>query len=485
MTDDVLPDLIDSGIRSIAAALREGSATALGLAEAVFDRIDERNGGAPSHDGGPQAVNAWSDLDRSTALAQAAEADIRIAGGDPSFLAGVPVGVKALYAVAGQPLTASSRVLEGRVADRDSAAWAAFASAGAVYVGHAHTHEFAAGGTTDQVGNPWDLARSPGGSSGGSAAAVAAGMVPLALGTDTAASLRVPAAFCGVSSFKPSFGRSPMDGVLPLSITLDHTGPIARTLDDCAIAFEVLSGAPRAYDPFGIGTRPPVPAPGPADLRGVRIAVTDRVEHVGVDVEPDILEGYRRARAALEELGAEIVELPAAPDLDKADYDTILVSDARHAHTGFADRVEHYRPSTRGFIAHGTRPLPVDMYLAAQQRRVAVAAAWQAWFAEHRIEAILEPTTATTPGVRGHGYDAGEPIGGVDPLTCFTATWNVTGSPVAALPSGLGTQTGLPIGVSLIGPGESDARVLSIGIALQAVLPVPLAPFPWASSSPS
>jgi len=479
VTDDVLAPLIDSGIRGIAAALREGSASAVGLAEAVFARIEERNGGAPSHDGAPDAVNAWSDLDRSVALAQAAEADRRIAAGDPSLLAGVPVGVKALYAVAGQPLTASSRVLEGRVADRDSAAWAALAGAGAVYVGHAHTHEFAAGGTTDQVGNPWDLSRSPGGSSGGSAAAVAAGMVPLALGTDTAASLRVPAAFCGVSSFKPSYGRSPMDGVLPLSITLDHTGPIARTLDDCAIAFEVLSGAPRAHDPFGIGARPAVGAPAPADLRGVRIAVTDRVANVGVDVEPDILDGYERARAALVELGAALVELPAAPDLDKADYDMILIAEARHAHSGYADRDEAYRPSTRGFIAHGSSALPVDRYLDAQQRRIGVAAAWQAWFAEHRVEAILEPTTATTPGVRGHGYDAGEPIGGVDPLTCFTATWNATGSPVAALPAGLGARTGLPIGVSLIGPGESDARVLSIGMALQGLLPVPIAAFPW------
>lgn len=474
MTNDVHASLIDVGIRRIAAALRDGSANAVGLTEAVFDRIDARNGGAPSHDGAPDAVNAWSDLDRSAALAQAAGADARIAAGDASLLVGIPVGVKALYAVAGQPLTASSRVLEGRVADRDSAAWAALAAAGAVYVGHTHTHEFAAGGTTDQVGNPWDLARSPGGSSGGSAAAVAAGMVPLTLGTDTAASLRVPAAFCGVSSFKPSFGRSPMDGVVPLAITLDHTGPIARTLDDCAIAFEVLSAAPRGHDPFGIDARPRVPAPTPADLRGVRIAVTDRVESVGVDVDPDILDGYRQARAALEELGAQFVELPAAPDLDKDDYDTILIAEARYAHVEFADRAEDYRPSTRGFIAHGTSPLPVDRYLAAQERRVAVAAAWQAWFAEHGVEAILEPTTATTPGVRGHGYDAGEPIGGVDPLTCFTATWNVTGSPVAALPTGLGARSGLPVGVSLIGPGESDARVLGIGIALQSLLTPPL-----------
>lgn len=473
VTDDAHARLIDAGIRPIATALRARETTAIALAEAALGRIAERNGGPPSFDGDPAAVNAWEHLDPSATLAQAAEADRRVAAGDPSPLLGVPTGVKALYAVAGQPLTASSRVLDGHVATQDSAAWAALAAAGAVYAGHTHTHEFAAGGTTDQVGNPWDLARSPGGSSGGSAAAVAAGMVPLALGTDTAASLRVPAAFCGVSSFKPSFGRSPMDGVLPLSITLDHTGPIARTLEDCAIAFEVLSGAPRAADPFGVGARPPVPAPGAADLRGVRIAMTDRVDTIGVDVDPDILEGYLRARTALEALGAELVELPAAARFSFSDYDAILIAEARRAHAAFADRDAAYRPSTRAFIAHGTEPMPVDAYLAAQERRFAATAAWSSWFAEHRVDAILEPTTATNPGLRGHGYEAGEPIGGVDPLTCFTSTWNVTGFPVAALPAGLGSDSGLPVGMSLIGAGDADARVLAVGIALQAVIPPP------------
>jgi aspartyl-tRNA(Asn)/glutamyl-tRNA(Gln) amidotransferase subunit A len=474
VTDDDVSGLIDAGMPAIAAALRAGTTTAVALAEAVLARIEARNGGLPTFDGAPDALNAWEHLDPRTTLEQAHAADRRIAEGDPSILLGIPIGVKALYAVAGQPQTASSRMLDGHVSRVDSAAWAALSAAGAVYAGHTHTHEFAAGGTTDQVGNPWKLALSPGGSSGGSAAAVAAGMVPLALGTDTAGSLRVPAAFCGVSSFKPSFGRSPMDGVLPLSATLDHSGPIARTLLDCAIAFAVLSAAPRPAEPFGVGRRAGVPVPEPADLRGRRIALTDRPDLVDLDVEPDILDGLAAARAALEELGAEIVELPSVAGLGLDEYDTILIAEARHAHARWADRAAGYRPSTREFIAHGAESMPVDVYLDTQARRIEVTARWEAWFSAHRIDAILEPTTAIGARARGHGYDAGRPIGGTDPLTCFTATWNVTGSPVAALPAGLGARTGLPVGVSLIGPGDADADVLAIGIALQALLPPPI-----------
>jgi len=462
---------LDLSIRELAGRLRDGL-RAVELVEAVLGRIAERNGGEPTFDGDPDAVNAWVHLDPAAARAAAAEADRRLAAGDPSPLLGIPVGVKDLFAVAGQPLTASSRVRRGQGATEDSAVWRALAEAGAVYIGHTHTHEFAAGGTTDQVGNPWDRARSAGGSSGGSGAAIAAGMVPLALGTDTAGSLRIPAALNGVSAFKPSFGRVPTDGVIPLAATLDHAGPLARTIDDCAIALEVLSGAARARDPFGLGARPAVPAPAAMDLRGARIALTDRPD--SMPVTEDVLDGYARARAVLEELGAVIVELPAPEDLAKSDYDVILLAEARSYHESLGASPEDYRPSTREFLASGAAPLPVDLYLAAQERRLEVTAKWQAWFEEHRVAALLEPTSATTAPERGHGYDAGRAIGGTDPLTCFTATWNVTGFPVAAIPAGIGSRTGLPVGVSIIGPGDADAETLAIASALQRRLPVPI-----------
>ncbi len=463
---------LDSGIRRLAEQLRDGSLSSRDLTALAFDRIDARNGGEPDFDGAPGAVNAWVRLDRDAALATADAADRRIAQGDPSLLAGIPVGLKDLFAVAGKPLTASSRLRATEIAGEDSAAWAALSDAGAVYVGHTHTHEFAAGGTTDQVGNPWNLAHSPGGSSGGSGAAVAAGMVPLALGTDTAGSLRIPAALVGVSSFKATFGRVPTDGVIPLSTTLDHAGPIARTIDDCAVALEVVSAAPRSRDPFGVGARPGITAPRAANLRGVRVAVTDRPD--SVDVEPDVREGLERAVAALWELGATVVTVPAPADLSKADYDTIFLAEARAYHAQYADRASEYRPSVREFLAHDLPPITVDIYLAAQERRAGVTAAWQRWFAENSIAALIEPTAASTAPLRGHGYDAGRPMGGTDPLTAFTATWNVTGFPVAALPAGIGSRTGLPVGVSVIGPGEADAETLAIALALQERLPVPV-----------
>lgn len=464
--------LLDSGIRSLAERLRDGSVSSRELTTLAFDRIDARNGGEPDFDGTPDAVNAWVRIERDAALVAADAADRRIAEGDTSLLAGIPVGLKDLFAVAGKPLTASSRLRATHIAESDSAAWAALSDAGAVYVGHTHTHEFAAGGTTDQVGNPWNLAHSPGGSSGGSAAAVAAGMVPLALGTDTAGSLRIPAALVGVSSFKATFGRVPTDGVIPLSTTLDHAGPIARTIDDCAVALEVVSAASRSRDPFGVSARPGIIAPHAANLRGVRVAVTDRPD--AVDVEPDVREGLERAVAALWELGATVVTVPAAPDLSRADYDTIFLAEARSYHAQYADRASEYRPSVREFLAHDLPPITVDVYLAAQERRAGVTAAWQRWFAENNIAALIEPTAASTAPLRGHGYDAGRPMGGTDPLTAFTATWNVTGFPVAALPAGIGSRTGLPVGVSVVGPGEADTQTLAIALALQERLPVPV-----------
>lgn len=471
---------LDAGIDVLSTRLRTGELTATNLAQAVLDRIDERNGGDPSHDGAPDAINAWVHVDPETTLRQAAAADRRLAAGDASPLCGIPIAVKDLFAVAGQPLTASSRVLESTVrAERDSTPWAALAAAGAVYAGHTHTHEFAAGGTTDQVGNPWNLAHSAGGSSGGSAAAVAAGMVPAALGTDTAGSVRIPAALCGVSSFKPSYGRVPMDGVIPLATSLDHVGPIARTLAECALLLPRLSSATAARDPWGVFGGRAIAAPERLGLAGMRIAVTPRADRD--DVDPDVRDGYERVRDLLQTLGAELIELPAPADLSAAEYDTILIAEARAHHARYRDRADRYRASVRAFIDPDAAALPVDAYLGAQTRRRAVTAQWHDWFREHTVDALLEPTSAIPAPARGTGYNADKPAGGTDPLTVFTATWNVTGFPVASLPAGIGARSGLPVGVSLIGAGDADERLLALGIALQDAVPVPV----WSPGIPT
>src|SRR4051794_21706936 len=267
----------DLGVLEAAEALRARTVSAVELLAAAEERIAARNGGAPTFDGAPGAVNAWVRLYPELAADQARAADARRAreGDEAPPLCGVPFGLKDLYAVAGLPLTASSRVLEDAPPpERDSTVYARLRDAGMVLVGHTHTHEFAAGGTADQVGNPWAVERSAGGSSGGSGAAVAAGMVPAAIGTDTAGSVRIPAALSGVSAIKPTRGRIPIDGIIPLGASLDHPGPLARDVAGAAAVLAAMAGRPA----------PPVaPRPGPRPLAGLRVAVSDRPSRLAIE----------------------------------------------------------------------------------------------------------------------------------------------------------------------------------------------------------
>ena len=219
-------DPADLGILDATRLLQARSLSSTELITACLQRIHDRDG-RHSEDGDPTSINAWVRVYAGDALAAAAAADRRlsISGvnglGPPPPLCGVPIGLKDLYAVAGKPLTASSRLLR-EVPRTDCDVWRRLSTVGMVLLGHTHTHEFAAGGTTDQVGNPWALDRTAGGSSGGSGAALAARMVPAATGTDTAGSLRIPAALCGISTIKPTRGLVSTSGVVPQAPTLDH-----------------------------------------------------------------------------------------------------------------------------------------------------------------------------------------------------------------------------------------------------------------------
>jgi aspartyl-tRNA(Asn)/glutamyl-tRNA(Gln) amidotransferase subunit A len=273
-TTDAPTDPADLGVLAAARELRARRVSAVELVEAVLARIEARNGGPPSFDGAADAVNAWARIypDEARAMARAADERLAREGEDAPLLCGVPIGVKDLYAVAGLPVTASSRMLEGNVAREDSVVWARLRAAGMVLVGHTHTHEFAFGGTTDQVGNPWDLARSAGGSSGGSGAALAARMVPAATGTDTAGSVRIPAAMSGISAIKPTHGRVPIGGIIPLAATLDHAGPMARSVADCAAVLDAMAAGGAEVSPLVPPPAPLVNGPGSAGSQLVRSA---------------------------------------------------------------------------------------------------------------------------------------------------------------------------------------------------------------------
>jgi aspartyl-tRNA(Asn)/glutamyl-tRNA(Gln) amidotransferase subunit A len=447
-------DPADLGVADAVSLLGDGSISSLELVEACLRRIAERDG-THSHDGDPDSINAWVRVYEEDAIEAAKRADA-LRGDERPPLCGVPVGLKDLYAVAGKPLTASSRVMED-VPERDSEVWARLKSAGMVLLGHLHTHEFAVGGTTDQVGNPWALDRTAGGSSGGSAAALAAHMTPAATGSDTAGSLRIPSALCGTSTIKPTHGTTSMRGVVPLAPSFDVAGPMARTLADCGALLAAITGT------GGL--------PGPANLDGVRLAVSPRVEAATLDA--DVADGFDSARDTCRALGAELVDAPPpAVELDVGlDYLDILHAELAAWHRRFADRRERYRPALREWVEQGEEKgtSAIDL-AAAQDRRRESSAAWTDWLAEHRIDALIEPTVPVVAWKRGDGY---ERAGSDAALITFTHYWNWTGFPVVALPAGVGSRSGLPVGVSLIGAADTDWDLLGLGIALQAELGVP------------
>jgi aspartyl-tRNA(Asn)/glutamyl-tRNA(Gln) amidotransferase subunit A len=452
-------DPADLGVTDAVSLLQEGTLSSLELTEACLRRIAERDG-THSHDGDPGSINAWVRVYEEDALEAAKGADDVPADKRPA-LHGVPIGLKDVYAVAGKPLTASSRAFED-VPERDSNVWASLKAAGMILLGHLHTHEFTVGGTTDQVGNPWALDRTAGGSSGGSAAALAARMTPAATGTDTAGSLRIPSAMCGTSTIKPTSGTTSFRGAVPLAPTFDHAGPMARTLGDCAALLAPITRLSGASSEDG--------------LRGKRVAPSPRLSLVDLDAE--VAAGLETALEACRSLGAELVEVPApAVELDVGEpYLSILFAELAAWHRRLADRRDLYRPALREWVEEGEKlgTSAIDYWQAQIQRREDTYA-WLDWFSEHGVDAVIEPTVPVVAWARGDGYDHW----GTDAeLISLTSYWNWTGFPAASLPAGIGSATGLPVGVSLIGPEASDWELLGMAGALQAELGVPEPPFP-------
>jgi aspartyl-tRNA(Asn)/glutamyl-tRNA(Gln) amidotransferase subunit A len=471
-------DPADLGVLEAATLLRSRELSSVELTDAYLRRIEERNGGAETLDGAPDAINAWVRLYPDLAREQAAQADERRArdGEATALLTGIPIGVKDLYAVAGLPLTASSRVLdEDTLAATDSVAWGALRARNMVLLGHTHTHEFAAGGTTDQVGNPFALDRIAGGSSGGSAAALAARMTPAALGSDTCGSLRIPSACCGTCAIKPTHGRVALDGIVPLAASLDHPGPMARTVADCAAVLDAMAAGTAAVTPLlpppaPLGPLPLAPGTGHSPLDGVTIALTDRTNKI--HLEEPVARGYEQAVQACRRLGARIVELPEPWTFDWDDLSWVLMAEVWSYHRAHAGRHDRYRPQVAEFIEAARHFTDAQAYLAAQMRRAQGTAAWEDWFAEHRIDAVLEPTLPILPLERGIGYERGHPAGPGDPLIALTALWDMTGVPVVALP------VTWSVGVSLTARRGHEAPLTQIAIDLQEhALGIPGDPF--------
>jgi aspartyl-tRNA(Asn)/glutamyl-tRNA(Gln) amidotransferase subunit A len=468
-----MSELTDLGVIDAAAALSRRDVSARELTEAYLTRIGDVDG-PHSHDGSPDAINAFVRVYDDALDAATVADERRTAGGDLPPLLGVPVGLKDLYEVAGKPITASSKVLAD-VATKDCDVWARLRRAGMVLLGHLHTHEFAAGGTTDQVGNPWELSRSAGGSSGGSGAALAARMVPAATGSDTAGSLRIPSACCGTSTIKPTLGYVSTRGVVPLSWSLDHAGPMARSVADCRPLLAAMVGPDRGRAESALHAGSGDPGTDRLSFREARIAVSPRIASVELDV--DVAAGFDQALDACRQLGATIVE-PPPPDAGFElgdEFITVLATDMYAYHRRFEGLLDRYRPALREWIEMGKRLSGTgDAYANIANRRRQMTANWAAWIDEHDITALIEPTIPSVAPRRGNGYEhAGTDID----LISLTHFWDWTGFPVVALPAGLGATSGLPVSVSLIGPAASDWRLLDLGAELQAELGTP----PWPS----
>lgn len=459
-------------VAEAAQALRAGEVSARALAERSLARIAAVDG----------ALHACVTVMRDAALAEADAADATLAEARharrASPLCGIPIGVKDLYLTRGVRTSAGSGALDDYVPDEDAAAVRRLRGAGASLVAKTATHEFAYGVFTPPTRNPWDRERVPGGSSGGSAAGIAAGMFPLGLGTDTGGSIRIPAACCGVTGLKPTYGLVSRAGIIPLSWSLDHAGPLARTVEDCALALQELAG----YDPADPDS---IDAPmmdyraalmdqrSPQDaLRGTRIGVPRSFFWPGADGEVE--EIVREAIGALVAQGAQAheVDLPAelSDDLFELCYRAVQRPEASayHYEMGWMPaRAERYTPATRASLELGAR-LPATAYIQGQRLRRRFTAQMRAALAD--VDALAMPTlpivaprvAALDEPVRAgeQEYSAGYA------LLRNTFPFDLTGQPALALPCGF-TGAGLPVSLQLVAGHFNEPALLRIGHAYQ------------------
>jgi aspartyl-tRNA(Asn)/glutamyl-tRNA(Gln) amidotransferase subunit A len=440
--------MVPKTIRAAAAAVAAQSTTAQQLLEAA------RANAAAAAD-----LNAIAHVDWDAAQAQARALDAEArAGHSRGPLHGVPVSIKDLFNVAGMPTRAGTRAPLPDLGPPEATLVGRLRAAGALVFAKTNMHEIALGATgenlwTGDVKNPHDPARQAGGSSSGAAAAIAAGIGLGAVGSDTGGSVRIPAAFCGVTGFKPSFGAIPLEGALYLSWTCDHAGPIARDVDDCTLLFEAM--ALRRTDHAAVPHAPRLAVP--ADWLAPRMA------------EP-VRERFERALALLRSRGAVIEEVPGAV-LDRAwaCYTPIVRAEAAHVHrAALSAGGEGFSKMVLPPMLDGAKILAGD-YFDAMDRREGVRRELAAVL--RRFDAMVLPTAPVLPPLRGQAevdVAAGRKMSTRDAVLGQTAAFSLVGLPTLSLP--MGTAEGLPTALQIVGPFDSDARVLALGRWAEALL---------------
>jgi aspartyl-tRNA(Asn)/glutamyl-tRNA(Gln) amidotransferase subunit A len=447
-------------IRHAAGQLRAGRVSAVELATEALARIDRGNA----------RLNAFITVTAEQAMHQARQADSELAAGhDRGPLHGIPVAVKDLFATRGVRTTAGSKVYENWIPATDAAVVEKLRSAGAVMLGKLNMHELAYGITSANphfgaVRNPWNAEHIPGGSSGGSGAAVAARMVYAAMGSDTGGSIRIPASFCGTAGLKPTYGRVSRYGALPLGYSLDHMGPLTRTVRDAALVLNSIAGYDRRD---GTSSRRPVVDFVPEDgcgIRGVRIGVPRNFffERLDADVESSV----RAAIASAESLGA-VVKPVTVPDMEALNVVAriVLLAEASAVMEPFRERRGEFGPDVLALLDQG-RLLPATDYVNAQRLRRGMRREFDRLWSE--VDCLFTPATPNTAPRIG---DTTVRLGGRDEDVRLAATRlvrgiNALGLPALSLPCGLGGSR-LPIGLQIVGPAFEETLILRVGAALE------------------
>ena len=485
-------DLTRASADEMARALAAGETTSVELTRAALDAITAVD----------NLVHAYLHVDAEGALAQAAESDARRAAGTPaSALDGVPVAVKDVLATTGLPTTCGSKILEGWLPPYDATVVTRLKAAGLPILGKTNMDEFAMGSSTEHSAygpthNPWDLERIPGGSGGGSAAAVASFQAPLALGTDTGGSIRQPGAVTGTVGVKPTYGGVSRYGLVAMANSLDQVGPVTRTVLDAALLHEVIGG----HDPLD-STSVDQPLPplveaarqgAAGDLGGLKVGVVTELS--GEGYQPGVLARFNESVDLLVQAGAEVVEvscpnfvhalatyylvMPCEASSNLAKFDAMRyglrvlpegVESPSAEEVMRATRDAGFGDEVKRRIILGTYALSSGYYDAyygtAQRVRTLISRDFEAAF--EKVDVLVSPTSPTTAFKLGEKLD--------DPLAMYlndlaTIPANLAGVPGISVPSGLADEDGLPTGFQVLAPALADDRLYRVGAALEAAL---------------
>jgi aspartyl-tRNA(Asn)/glutamyl-tRNA(Gln) amidotransferase subunit A len=422
-------------IEGVGRALRAGATTCAAVLERCFHQIDLWD----------ERVHAWVFVDRAGAMHQARALDEELkTGKDRGPLHGIPIGIKDIIDVKGLPTAAGFRPWRDRVAEKDAPLVSALRAAGAVILGKTVTTQFA-WIDPPPTRNPWNLERTPGGSSSGSAAAVATGMCVAAIGTQTGGSIIRPASFCGVCGYKPTYLSVNSDGILPFAPSLDHPGPIARTVGDLELIARVIDRHPGMRKRRAVEVPPPeVQPPTLYRLRGL---FEDRAE-------PDTRRAYIGALLTLQSAGAVIEEPTLDFDGVLQAHRVIMASEAAAGHEGrFAEHSGEYRPHIRALVEEGLK-IPAVEYVRSRDLMARFCHGLREGFTvmspRHATEAIAVPAT---PGPAPDTSTTGDPV--------FNSPWSLSGDPVVSIPIGL-SPDGLPLALQLVGRRMKDYDLFGV-----------------------